>query len=69
MGRSKGLSGEISIIVDGKEIPHLLIDEDDNVTWLVSEEDRKKYEQAMLKNMGDSMSRYYTAHPEELQGG
>ena len=69
MGRSKGLSGEISIIVDGKEIPYLLIDEDDNVTWLVSEEDRKKYEQAILNNMGDSMSLYYTAHPEELQGG
>ena len=67
MGKNRKLSGEISIMVNGKEIPYLSIDEDNNVTWHVSEEDRKKFEQAMLKNIGETMSRFYTAHPEYLE--
>ena len=67
MGKNRKLSGEISIMVDGKEIPYLSIDEDDNKTWLVSEEDQQKYEQKMLKNIGETMSRFYTAHPEYLE--
>lgn len=67
MGKNRKLSGEICIKVDGKEIPYLSIDEDNNVTWHVSEEDQQKYEQAMLKNIGETMSRFYTAHPELLE--
>ncbi len=66
MGRGSKLSAEICIEVDGKTIPYLSIDKDGNVTWHVSEEDQKKYEQAMLKNIGENMSRYYTAHPDKL---
>ena len=66
MGRSNKLSARVSIKVDGKLIPYLEIDKEGNVTWFVSDEDQRKYEQAMLKNMGESMSRFYNAHPEYL---
>lgn len=68
MGRSGKLSAKISIEVNGEVIPYLRIDKDGNVTWFVSDEDQKKYEQAMLKNIGEGMSRYYSAHPERLKG-
>lgn len=67
MGRGRELSGEICIEVNGEVIPYLLIDEKGNKTWLVSEEDQQKYEQKMLKNIGETMSRFYTAHPEYLE--
>lgn len=67
MGRGRELSGEICIEVNGEVIPYLSIDEKGNKTWLVSEEDQQKYEQKMLKNIGESMSRFYTAHPEYLE--
>lgn len=67
MGRGRELSGEICIEVNGEVIPYLSIDEKGNKTWLVSEEDQKKYEQKMLKNIGESMSRFYTSHPEYLE--
>ena len=67
MGRGRELSGEICIEVNGAVIPYLLIDEKGNKTWLVSEEDHQKYEQKMLKNIGETMSRFYTAHPEYLE--
>lgn len=67
MRQSKKWSARVCIDDGGKRIPYLLIDSEGNVTKLVSEEDRKKYEQAMLKNMGESMSRFYTAHPEYLE--
>lgn len=66
MGRGGKLSAKICIEVNGEVIPYLRIDKDGKATWLVSDEDQQKYEQAMLKNMGESMSRYYSAHPEEL---
>ena len=66
MGRSRKLSAEICIEVNGELIPYMDIDADGKVTWLVSEEKQKEYEQAMLSNIGENMSRYYTAHPEEL---
>lgn len=69
MGRDRKLSTEICIEVNGETIPYLKIDKDGKVTWLVSDEDQQKYEQAMLKNMGECMSRYYTAHPEKIQKG
>lgn len=65
MGRGRKLSGEICIEVNGEVVPYLSIDEDGAVTWLVSEEQQKEYEQAMLKNMGECMSGYYSAHPEK----
>ena len=68
MGRGKKLSAEICIEVNGEVIPYLNIDRDGKVTWLVSEEKQKEYEQAMLNNIGESMSRFYTAHPEYLKG-
>ncbi len=67
MGRGRELSGEICIEVNGEVIPYLSIDEKGNKTWLVSEEDQQKYEQKMLKNIGETMSRFYTAHPEYLE--
>ena len=67
MGRGRELSGEICIEVNGEVVPYLSIDEKGNKTWLVSEEDQQKYEQKMLKNIGETMSRFYTAHPEYLE--
>ena len=67
MRRGRGLSGEIVITVNGEEVPYLRIDSDGKVTWLVSDEDQKRYEQAMMKNAGENMSRFYTAHPEYLE--
>jgi len=66
MGRNNKLSAEICIEVDGQLIPYLKIDKDGKVTWFVSDEDQQKYEQAMLKNIGENMSRYYSAHPEYM---
>ena len=66
MRRGEKFKVEICIEVNGEVIPYLSIDEDKNVTWLVSEEDQQKYEQTMLKNIGENMSRYYCAHPEKL---
>ena len=48
-------------------IPYLKIDKEGNVTMFVSEEDQQRYEQKMLQNMGECMSRFYTAHPEYLK--
>ena len=67
MGQSKKWSARVCIDDGGKRIPYLLIDSDGNVTMLVSEEDQQKYEQKMLKNIGETMSRFYTAHPEYLE--
>lgn len=67
MSRGGKLSAEAYIKVDGETIPFYSIDNDGNVTWYVSEEKRAEYEQAMLKNIGEGMSRYYTAHPELLK--
>lgn len=67
MGRGGKLSTEICIERDGEEIPYLLIDQDGKVTWLVSEKQQKEFEQKMLGNIGDSMSRFYTANPEYLK--
>lgn len=67
MGRSGKLSAEVCINVDGKLIPYLKIDKEGNVTMFVSEEDQQRYEQKKLQNMGECMSRFYTAHPEYLK--
>ncbi len=67
MGQSKKWSARVCIDDGGKRIPYLLIDSEGNVTKLVSEEDQQKYEQKMLKNIGETMSRFYTAHPEYLE--
>ena len=69
MGRGNKYSVDICMEDGDKVIPYLHIDIDGEkkvVTWLVSEDDRKKYEHLMLKNIGESMSRYYAAHPERL---
>lgn len=69
MGRGNKYSVDICMEDGDQVIPYLHIDcdgENKVVTWLVSEDDRKKYEHKMLKNIGESMSRYYAAHPERL---
>lgn len=58
MGQGRKLSGEIYIEVSGETVPYLNVDENGAVTWLVTKEQQKEYEQAMLKNIGESMSRY-----------
>ena len=66
MRRDKDFTINISIEVNGEIVPYLTIDKDGKVTQLASDEDRDKYRKAMLKNMGDTMSRYYSAHPEKI---
>ena len=68
MGRGDKFTGRICIESDGETIPYLSIDEDGVVTWLVSDERQKEIEQKMLRNIGESMSLYYAAHPEYLKG-
>ena len=67
MGRSKQLTIEIFVEDNGEAIPYLTIDPDKKVSRFVSEEDQQKYEQKMLKNIGETMSLFYTAHPEYLE--
>ena len=64
--RDKDFTINISIEVNGEIVPYLTIDKNGKVTQLASDEDRDKYRKAMLKNMGDTMSRYYSAHPEKI---
>ena len=66
MGRGRKLSGEIYIKINGEVVPYLRIDNDGMVTWLVTKERQKEYEQAILKNIGECMSRYYSIHSESL---
>ncbi|MBR1533829.1 MAG: hypothetical protein IJ639_05665 [Ruminococcus sp.] len=66
MGRDGKLLGSIEMKANGETIPYLRVYWDGTVEWLVSDEDQKKYEQAMLKNMGECMSRHYANHPEEI---
>lgn len=58
--RSDNFTIKICIMVNGERVPYLVIDKDGKVTQLASEEDRQKYQKAMLKNMGENMSRYYS---------
>lgn len=67
MGRSGKWSAQVCIEVGGETIPYLEIDCEGNATLLVSQEKQQEYEQAMLKNIGETMSRFYTAHPEYLE--
>lgn len=67
MGRSGKLSAEVCIDVGGKLISYLEIDKEGRVTMLVSDEEQQQYEQKMLQNIGEGMSRFYTAHPEYLK--
>ena len=67
MGRSSAFTIEICIEVGGETIPYMTIDKDGKAKLLVSEEKQQEYEQAMLKNIGENMSRYYAIHPERLK--
>lgn len=67
MGQRDKWSARVCIDDGGKLIPYLEIDNEGNVTFLVSDEEQKQYEQRMLKNIGETMSRFYTAHPEYLE--
>ena len=67
MSKRDKWSARVCIDDGGKQIPYLLIDSDGKVTLLVNEEEQKQYEQKMLDNMGESMSRFYSAHPEYLE--
>ena len=67
MSKRDKWSARVCIDDGGKQIPYLLIDSDGKVTLLVDEEEQKQYEQKMLDNMGEGMSRFYSAHPEYLE--
>ena len=67
MSKSDKWSARVCIEDNGKRIPCLLIDSEGKVTRLISEEEQERYEQKMLKNIGETMSRFYTAHPEYLE--
>jgi len=58
--RSDNFTIEICIEVNGETVPYLVIDKDGKVTQLTSDEDRRKYQETMLKNIGENMSRYYS---------
>lgn len=61
MGRKNGeFTIEMCIKVNDEIVPYMTISKDGTVTQHVSDEDREKYEQAMLKNIGEGMSRYYS---------
>lgn len=61
MGRKSGkFTIKMCIKVNGEIIPYMTIDKDGKVTQHVSDEDRDRYEKAMLKNIGEGMSRYYS---------
>ena len=60
-------SARVCIEDNGKRIPCLLIDSEGKVTRLISEEEQERYERKMLKNIGETMSRFYTANPELLE--
>lgn len=66
MRQSEKWSSQVCIEKDGEMIPYLEIDSEGNITLLVSEEEQQQYESKMLDNMGESMSRFYAAHPEYL---
>ena len=67
MSKSDKWFARVCIDNGSNQIPYLLIDSDGKVTLLVSEEEQKQYEQKMLCNMGESMSRFYSTHPEYLE--
>lgn len=67
MGRNDRFTIETFIEVEGKTIPLVTIDKDGNKTQHVSDEDLRKYNEAMMKNAGEVMSLYYSAHPDLLK--
>ena len=67
MSKSDKWSARVCIEDNGKRIPCLLIDSEGKVTRLISEEEQERYERKMLKNIGETMSLFYTAHPEYLE--
>ncbi|MBQ3264699.1 MAG: hypothetical protein IJH07_02880 [Ruminococcus sp.] len=67
MGRSNKWTARTFIEIDGKKIPLMEIDSDGNIRQFVSDEEHQQYEQRMCQNMGEVMSRFYTAHPEYLK--
>ena len=67
MGRRDKWTVRTFIEIDGKKIPLVEVDSDGNITQFVSDEEQKQYEEKMLKNIGESMSRFYMAHPEYLK--
>ena len=66
MGRRDKWTVRTFIEIDSKKIPLVEVDSEGNIKQFVSDEDQKQYEQKMLKNIGENMSRFYTAHPEYL---
>lgn len=58
---------KIYMIEGDKTIPMLTIDKDGKVTRYISKEKRKEYEEKIGKRIGESLSRYYSAHPELLK--
>ncbi len=61
MGRkNEKFTINMSIKVNGEIVPCMTIEKDGTVTQHVSDKDREKHKKAMLKNMGESMSRYYS---------
>lgn len=68
MARQNLFTVEVSILVNGAEVPYMEIDADGSIRQHISDEKREEYKAAMLKNMGECMSAYYTINPERYKG-
>lgn len=60
MARKK-LTCEVYIEIEGEQLLWYSIDEDGKATYFLPEDKGKAIEQAMLNNIGQRMSRYYSS--------
>lgn len=61
MARKK-LTCDVFIEIEGEQMLWYSVDEDGKATYYLPEDKSKAIEQAMLKNIGEHMSRYYSTH-------
>lgn len=61
MARKK-LTSEVFVEIEGKQVLWYSVDEDGKTTYYLPEDKGAAIEQAMLKNIGEHMSRYYSTH-------
>lgn len=61
MARKK-LTSEVFVEIEGKQVLWYSVDEDGKATFYLPKEKSAAIEQAMLKNIEEHMSRYYSTH-------
>lgn len=61
MARKK-LTSEVFVEIEGNQVLWYSVDEDGKATYYLPEEKSAAIEQAMLKNIEEHMSRYYSTH-------